>query len=129
MTEDTLKFQPEDPEYTKRKDARLNELITSRQSFIYDASIDRSYEKVANSLKQNEYQYFIISFDQSKEQLLKMGRAKNYNRYDELLEIWYADHQKFLGKYRDEVDLVIDDNNFPKRLELSLKDTKRFLER
>lgn len=128
VIEDKFVHVPQDPEYIKRRDERLEVLLGKRSSFIYDASIDREWKLITEALEENGYEYFIISYDLSKEMLIKRGVAKGYGSYAELTETWHSDHEAFLKNSGLKVGLTINDSNFEKRLQLSLDAIQMFLE-
>ncbi len=115
-------------EYLKRRNSRLKEIIEYGNSFIYDASIDREWKKFKGKLISSNYDFFIISIDLSKNFLIKLYKAKKYfeslERIDELIQ----DHDNFLNKYSDEICLHITDKNFIKRIQISYKSVKQYLE-
>ena len=102
----------------KRIKERLNDIIQNWTSFIYDASVDRRRELIKEILLKNDYNYFLISIDLNKETLLKFYEAKSYFESIEKLEKVYDDHQKFLEKYWNEINIHIDNKNYSERLEI-----------
>ena len=128
VAEDKLEYIPQDPEYLRRKDERVKELLAMKRSFISDASIDRDWKSVIQTLDEHGFDYFIISYNLPKEKLIKMDKAKNYGNNEGLINKWHADHEKFLAESGSIVGLNIDDNNFGNRLQQSLKVVKAFLE-
>jgi len=112
---DLGKFDEE--EYLKRRDERIKENLDKERSFIYDASADRAWKDWADKL--DEYEVFIISFDFSKKFLLKLYTSKGYDQAIEEIDRFMADHEKFINRFRDEVNLRITDENFKDRLKLS----------
>lgn len=106
--------------YLATRNERLKTITSLKKSFIYDASVDRSWEELIERLKNEEYNFFVISLDISKEFLQK--RVKLYTTYDEeKFNKWFMDHQNFLNKHGDVIGLSINDENFNKRLELALE--------
>jgi len=67
-----------DQEYKKRRDSRLRELADKNFSFIYDASIDRSWSYLNRQVKELGYQAFIISLDLNKKLLTSLYKRKGY---------------------------------------------------
>ena len=116
VKEDLLEF--DEDEYEKRRTFRAKSILESGKSFIYDASIDRRWAELKDYLEEYDYTWFIVSLDLSKELLTRIYKAKGYDaleRLDDLLE----DHQEFLNDYGDQVDIHIDDSDFPDRLKIS----------
>lgn len=107
-------------EYIKRRDQRFLDLIESGKSFIFDASVDRTWQEFSDILIKNEYQSFIISMDLSKALLSKLYQIKDYKQGARDIDHFLEDHQAFLDKYGKEVTLSISDQDFSKRLELAL---------
>ena len=127
VLEDILENNLESELISERIDERLKKLISSRKNFIYDASIDRKWSNIKQSLDKNGYKYFIISFDLTSELLEKMASAKRYGSPQELVDKWYDDHQKFIEEHGSDVGLSIKDDTFPNRLESSLVAVKEWI--
>lgn len=111
----------------ERRKERLEKLIESKKSFIYDASIDRMWSEMKGALEKNGYKCFIISFDLTPDLLAKMAVAKRYGSGQELVNKWHNDHQDFLKEHGKVVSLSVNDDNFSDRLDISLKAVKKFL--
>lgn len=116
VIEDLGRFS--EAEYLKRRDERIKENIEKERTFIYDASVDRAWKDWADNLE--GYDVFIISFDFSKNFLLKLYTSKGYDEAIEEIDRFMADHEKFINQFGDKVDLRITDENFKNRLKLSL---------
>jgi len=125
VIEDLKKFDEE--EFIRRRDKRIEELVKSGTSFILDASIDRQAGRVKETLRENGYQYFVISFNLSPDFIKKLYHLKGYNeslkRIDEIL----SDHENFLRENGDIVGLAIDDRSFPDRLKLAIEAARNFI--
>ncbi|RJO60112.1 hypothetical protein C4544_07185 [candidate division WS5 bacterium] len=126
VLEDILENNLESELIPKRRDERLAKMISSKKSFIYDASIDRTWPEMKKELEENGYKYFVISFDITNEFLKKLWNAKKYDAW-ELFDGWCEDHLSFVKKYREEVGLTITDDNFSARLDESLEAVRKFL--
>src|SRR4051812_4770787 len=57
-------------EYTKRRNGRTEQFLKTGQSFICDASVDRTWNEFSQILTDYGYQWFIISLDLSKKFLI-----------------------------------------------------------
>lgn len=116
VAEDLLNYDQQ--EYQNRKNERLKKILENGCSFVYDSSIDRSWKELKEILLKYGYEWFIASFDLSREFLSTLCKIKGYNetlgRIDSLLK----DHQNFILRYNQEVDISINDQNFSGRLEL-----------
>jgi len=116
-------------EFIQRRNIRLSDIITSQVSFIADVSVDREWLSIKEKLISNNYQFFIISLDLSKDLLTRLYQAKNYieslSRLDQLLQ----EHQDFLNQYSQDVSLHISDNDFPQRLSICYQTLFSFLKR
>ena len=124
VKEDLLKFDQK--EYEKRRDERAINLMDSRKSFIYDASVDRMWETHSKRLEKRGYEVFIISLDLSESLLDNIYRAKGYTEFAQL-GLRQPEHDKFLEEFGHLVNLHIDDEGFPRRLELSLGAVKAWI--
>jgi len=127
IRENSLDPALDPPAYFKLRDDRLEACLKLNRSFIYDASIDRSWSDKKTLLEKHNYSWFIIGFDLSKEYLEKLttvvgslGSADDEAR-------WYDDQQKFLANYSDQINLKITDQNFSDRTTLALEAVKAFL--
>jgi hypothetical protein len=129
VLEDTLKklTEVDDNIQLKRRNIRLNRLIKSKKSFIYNASVDRRWPYLEKKLKEEKFDYFIISINISKDLYKKMAKAKNYDAAKWMTDQWRKEHDLFLAKYQDKVNLNIDNDNFKNRLNISLKAVSKFL--
>jgi len=117
----------EEKEYIKRRDERLKQIARRGLSFILDASVDRRFQAVKEILEKRGYEYIIISFDLSKDFLVKLHKLKKYHRSVKKIDTLLKDHNDFLKKYEDKVGVKINDNNFANRLDLALVGVKKIL--
>ncbi|HMM62331.1 MAG TPA: hypothetical protein PKC86_02105 [Candidatus Saccharibacteria bacterium] len=124
VKEDLLKFDQK--EYKKRRDERAINLMDSGKSFIYDASVDRMWETHHRRLEGRGYEVFIISLNLSESLLSGIYKAKNYTEFAHL-DLRQPEHDKFLEEFGHLVNLHIDDEGFPRRLELSLGAVKAWI--
>lgn len=115
-------------ELERRSEARLQGLISRKMSFIYDASIDRKWEKSIRELASKEgYATFIISMDFSKEFMQEKYDVSGYIPSEGETDRVYAEHQKFLEKYGNDVNLHITDEDFEKKFEMALNAINEWL--
>lgn len=117
VKEDLRKFNQ--TEYEKRRDERVQALLESGISFIYDASVDRLWETHRKKLEEAGYEVFIISLDLSRQLVDRLYESKGYTEVAPL-DGYVMDHEVFLENYGDLVGLHIDDGSFTTRLEKSL---------
>lgn len=113
--------------YEQLRDERLDQLAERNVSFIYDASVDRQAAQVAKWLADNEYESFVISLDLDRPFIEKLYAAKDYTQLD-LLDDWFEQHEAFLKEYSDVPDVHITADDFPQRLEISLKSAKAWID-
>ena len=90
IIEDLEEF--DEKEFRKRAEQRLNEILIKEISIIIDASIDRSYKQVFAWLKTYGYSYYIISYDLSRELVLKFYNLKGYSESAKNLDKFLDDH-------------------------------------
>lgn len=112
--------------YTKLRNARLNDLLQTGQSFILDASIDRNYKWYFDAFKKYCYSHFVISFDLSKSKLVELYEAKHYFASKPNLPRLIHDHNLFLQEYTGPA-LHITDKTFHNRLTLSFDAVLHFM--
>ena len=122
ILEDLREFQ--DQEYKKRRDDRLEAVLERNISFIYDASIDREWQKLHEWLLNYNYAWFIISLDLSKDLLVKLYKIKGYGESMERIDQLISDHDNFLLKHGQEINLHISDAEFDERLSLCYEKLK-----
>jgi hypothetical protein len=101
--------------------------LNKGQSFILDASIDREWINLRESVTKEDYQFFIISLDISKNFLIKLYKAKHYEESLSKIDELYNDHEEFLINYINDIALHITDRTFKQRLGLSENKFKEFL--
>lgn len=116
VCEDFLELNWE--EAHRRVEKRLSEIIENWTSFIYDASVDRRWWVLKESLIKYWYRCFIISIDLEKDTLLKFYTTKSYFESIKRIGEVYQNHQKFLKEFWDDVDLYINENNYKERLDV-----------
>ena len=122
VREDTLKLELDIPKYLQRRDQRKRTLIAGKTSFIYEASIDRSWAELKAELAQDGYRWLVISFDLSFEFWQQICQAKGYKGVGrEQLDKWFKDHQNFRAEFGSDVGLEINDANFLRRMSLALE--------
>ncbi|OGH08079.1 MAG: hypothetical protein A2171_01240 [Candidatus Levybacteria bacterium RBG_13_35_9] len=124
VAEDLLFFDQK--EYVKRRDKRLEEIFKKGNSFIVDASIDREWDNYKKLINKSNYKIFIISIDLSKDLLIKLFKAKNYEAIDKL-DGWIKDHKEFLEKNKNLVNFHITEKNFKDRLQLSFEKLQEWI--
>ncbi len=112
--------------YISKKDKRLKDIIDRKIDFIYDASIDRQWSRIVELVKNNNYELYVISLDFSLKKLEEIYKYKNYDQLDALNKT-YQDHQDFLSRYSNEVNLSLTDADFDDRLDKSLQAIKKLL--
>lgn len=114
VCEDFLKY--DEAEAQKRIKERFNSVIKEWKSFIYDASVDRTWGALKEVLIKNHYNCFIISIDLDKDTLLSFYKAKSYSESIKMIDKVYEDHQKFLKDYWEDIDMHIDIKTYKNRL-------------
>ncbi len=103
--------------------SRLNALVNTGKSFIYDASIDRVWQDFEKTLTKLGYKVFIISLDFSKAKLIEIWNYKKYTEFNHL-ERTIKDHKIFIKMFGNSVNFSLKDVDFPDRLEKSLNAVK-----
>lgn len=124
IAEDNFGFDRE--KFNKLRDERLQKLVDKNMSFILDGSVDREWDHYKETFG-TSFDIFIISMDLSKGLLNKLHESniELYGRmYDSKIsqeynyDKWMGDHQSFIDKFGDLVNLSITDKNFKDRLKL-----------
>jgi len=125
VTEDLGKFDA--AEHIKRRDKRLKEITKNGISFICDLSVDREWGMLKKLLVKNNYRWFIISLDLSKQFLVKLYKVKGYNESLNVLDKFWSDHDNFIKNNDNEIGLHITDVDFKNRCEISFKKIRKVL--
>jgi len=109
----------EDKFIEKLKNRFIN-LLKEGNSFVLDASVDRTWDEVKYLLKSYEYKYYIISFDISKKLLEKLYKNKWYVNFLPDTDRYIREHKEFLTKYNSDVFMKITDDNYLDRFNIVL---------
>ncbi len=117
----------DEQEYLKRRDERLKDVLQLGRSFILDASVDRAWDQFQDMADKAGFRACVISLDLSKDLLVSLWEKKGYHETLEQADELVADHDLFLEKYGDVVDLHIEDHDFKDRLRLSYEFVQEFL--
>jgi hypothetical protein len=125
VTEDLGVFNED--EYLKRRDECVRFILKSGFSFIYDASVDRQWKILRQWLEENNYDWFIIGLDLSRDFLVNLYKIKNYDATLFNLDRFIIDHQKFLNEHDQEVGVHISDDQFNNRLNIALEAVRNFI--
>jgi L-rhamnose mutarotase len=116
-------------EYEKRRKERWEKLLATRQSFIYDASVDRSWPEVRQDLSNAGYEWFLIDMELTKSFLVKLysktGRQKAVKDLDELE--YFKQHQDFMSDHSADVSLKITDDKFNGRASLAAQALNEYI--
>lgn len=119
VAEDLFKFDVE--EFNKRFDSRLNEILESWKSFIYDASMDRYWPVIKKKLESHWYKVFIICLSLSEDFLQKLHDATAYKISDKWLKKLVEQNKKFIHSYSNDINVIIDDGNYIDRISIAYK--------
>lgn len=125
VLEDLKIFDSE--EYTSRRNSRLKEVLESGISFICDVSVDREWSKIKEQLLANNYRWYIISLDLSKELLVKLYQVKGYNESLKIIDKLINEHNIFLEENIGDINLHLTDNDFKNRCQIGYKKTSEWI--
>ena len=114
-------------EYEKRRDERLKDLLGRGVCFIYDASVDREWDKLKSWLEEAGYEWFVISLDFSYEFMQRLQETKGYTESIQSLDESVKQHRKFVMDYSSDIGFHLTDDQFPNRLAVCLDAAKRWL--
>jgi predicted kinase len=129
VKQDTLDMAVDSAPYLKLRDERIEACLKLGKSFIYDASVDRTWFSWESRLQEHHYQGFIVSFDLSQQLLDRIAQAVASRESTENRQRWYQDHQDFLSKHRSQINLSINDQNFADRMSVAVTAVRHFLAR
>lgn len=118
-------------EYKKRLKERYDELSRLGWSFIDDCSIDRTWF-TRDEWFDSRRTPLIISFDLSREFILRSYEAKHYTDTPAMakhLGRWVEDHNNFLSTFTEQVDVRITEKNFKDRIQICENAARTFIEK
>lgn len=116
VAEDFFEFNVEI--FNKRFDERLNEILQSWKSFIYDVSMDRYWPEIKKKLESHWYKIFIICLSLSKDFLKKLYNATSYKISDMWLDKLIEQNKQFIENHSDDIGITIDDSNYINRISI-----------
>ena len=119
----------EQGEYEKRRDERVERILKKGFSFIYDASVDREWDKLHKALMQYDYKWFIISIDLTKDFLTKLYKAGGQDETLKNINKFITDHENFLKNHGSEVGARVTHENFAQRLQICAKAFEQWLDK
>ena len=125
VSEDFFKFDVE--EFNKRFDRRLNEILESWKSFIYDASMDRYWPVIKRKLESHWYKVFIICLSLSKDFLQKLHDATSYEISDKWLDKLVEQNKKFIENYKNDINVIINDNDYINRISIAYESVVKWI--
>jgi predicted kinase len=102
-------------EFDKRRAERRERLFAARQSFILDASVDRSWAEMRQRLEAVGYRWFVIDMELSEAFLTRLYTKTDRPKAVEQLPMYLEQHQTFMATHGDAVGLQITDELFPER--------------
>lgn len=106
-------------EYETRREARLESVLKSSRSFLYDASVDRRWVDMKKALMEYGYAWRIVSIDIGKDMLSAILERKGYDKSLAHVDRYIADHDAFLEAFSKDVSIHISDSQFPDRLRIA----------
>lgn len=133
FSNDSIRFEMKDDlgelnkeGYEKRRNNRVDRILTMKRSFIYDSSQDREWKRLKVKLENAGFKWFVISLDFSKSFITERYKAKDIS-WNEYMDQWIQEHKEFLDKFGKDVGLHITEKDFVDRLEVSCKAVKNFI--
>lgn len=116
----------DEEKFLQIRDKRLKNILERRISFILDASVDRRWKILNEWLKKYNYNWIIISINLSKDFLMKLYQVKGYAYSLKSIDKIMSDHDNFLKNYSQEVKILINEDNFPQRLEVCYQAVRKY---
>jgi predicted kinase len=114
--------------YIKLRDIRLDQLMASGKSFIYDASVDRQWPQAKKWIYDNGYECFVISLNFSKNFIEGLYKAKE-DTHVEMVDQWFQEHTTFLKEYPKATSISIGNDDFAQRLDISLRKVSAWIQK
>jgi|GEM_PF-369619 len=114
-------------EFEKRLTARMNEILSTRKPLIIDGSVDRRWPARKEQLLKNGYDWFLISLELSKPFLENLFKSTGREFFIPQLDGYLSQHESFINKYGDEVNLFIRDQDFSNRLKLAASGLQNYV--
>lgn len=114
-------------EFEKRRDERIDFALQQGNSFILDASIDRSWNDYKDKVLGAGFEVILISLDLSREFLVRLYKAKGYHDSLKRLDDLMKEHEEFLAMYEGDIHVRITDENFGERLKIAYEKVKGWM--
>lgn len=116
-------------EFEQRFTDRWEEALAMGESFILDGSIDRSWPRTKKELLASGFGWFMVDMELSREFFMELFTATKRPKAIEQLDMYLEQHEAFMKHYRTDINLEINDEAFPRRLELAAEGLATFLAR
>ena len=130
VKEDLLVGDINDPsalkEFKHRQQKRFQEILTSKQSFIRDGSVDRRWQEIKEQLDAAAYSCCLIDMELSRDFMLNLYRKTDRMWAIEELDAYMAQHTNFMKKYSSEVTVKITDQLFNERNSVAEAAVRKF---
>ncbi len=117
-------------EYEKRYEARFAKLLAEGSPLIFDNSVDRRWSTIKHKFQDEGYEWFMIDMELSRNFLVRLFKATGRQKFiDEEMDAYLMQHQSFLNRFDEDINLRITDYTFAKRLVVSENGLRQFLKR
>jgi hypothetical protein len=114
-------------EFEKRFEERWRQALASRQDFILDGSVDRSWPDTKKELQAAGYKWFMVDMELSRSFFVKLFSATDRKDVIAELDRYLSDHKKFMQKYSGDVTVKVTDDTFNQRVHVATNGLREFL--
>jgi hypothetical protein len=114
-------------EYNQQvKEIRQN-ILKSGTNIIFDSSVDRKWSELKEELIRYKYEWFIISFDYSKDFMANLYTLTGRKWALDKLNAYFKQHTDFLTKYKDDISLHLTDKDFNNRIQICINAVNEYI--
>lgn len=128
LKEDQMQYEFDQAEYERRVIARIKDLAARKQSFIYDASNDRHWQRFLSNFEPGSYDFGVISYDFSASFYNQLLVAKKYEQWLPVADVYQGQHDAFVDAFGDDIICSITDESFQNRLAIALAASRKFID-
>jgi predicted kinase len=115
-------------EYEKRIKDRRQEVLARGMPVILDGSVDRTWTEVKATLQEHNYDWFMVDMELTRVFLEDLYRGTGREGYITQLDMYQADHQRFIDEYAEDITLEINDTTFLDRRRVAIDGLQHFLD-
>jgi len=115
-------------EYDRRIKERRLEILDRGIPIVLDGSVDRTWETVKNDLMVNNYDWFMVDMELTRQFMEDLYRGTGREAFIDQLDSYFEDHRIFIEHHQADISVEITDDLFLDRRKVAIDGLHRFLE-